>query len=174
VHTRHIAVQHFPNTSSVAFLSNVALPPAVNLRTASKTAITVKTQRPPNTLRVLVVEDEAMIAMLLAEVLRELGRTVCATEATEAGAVAAAARHQPDLMIVDDELRQGSGIAAVEQITRPGIIPHVFVTGDSLIGRLLSQGTVVIQKPFTIPELVWGIERALTVGDFRRADPQDS
>ena len=35
MHTRHIAVQHFPNTSSVAFLSSVALPPAVNLPTAS-------------------------------------------------------------------------------------------------------------------------------------------
>ena len=75
-----------------------------------------------------------MIAMLLAEVLRELGHEVCATEATEAGAVAAAARHKPDLMIVDDELRQGSGISAVEQITRSGFIPHVFVTGNSLMG----------------------------------------
>ena len=140
----------------------------------AETAMTARTQRSPNALRVLVVEDEAMIAMLLAEVLTELGHTVCATEATEAGAVAAAARHQPDLMLVDDELRVGSGIAAVEQITRSGIIPHVFVTGDSLLGRSLSPGTVVIQKPFTIPELVWGIKRALTVGEMRRADPQDS
>jgi CheY-like chemotaxis protein len=140
----------------------------------AKTALTVKTQRPPNALRVLIVEDEAMIAMLLAEVLRELGHTVCATEATEAGAVAAAARHQPDLMIVDDELRRGSGIAAVEQISRSGFIPHVFVTGDSLIGLSLSPGTVVIQKPFTIPELAWGIKRALAVGETRQAGPQDS
>jgi two-component system, response regulator PdtaR len=140
----------------------------------AKTAMTARTQRSPNALRVLVVEDEAMIAMLLVEVLTDLGHTVCATEATEAGAVAAAARHQPDLMLVDDELRVGSGIAAVEQITRSGIIPHVFVTGDSLLGRSLSPGTVVIQKPFTIPELVWGIKRALTVGEMRRADPQDS
>jgi two-component system, response regulator PdtaR len=142
--------------------------------TQAETAMTARTQRSPNALRVLVVEDEAMIAMLLVEVLTELGHTVCATEATEAGAVAAAARHQPDLMLVDDELRQGSGIAAVEQITRSGIIPHVFVSGDSLLGRSLSPGTVVIQKPFTIPELVWGIKRALTVGEMRRADPQDS
>ena len=75
-----------------------------------------------------------MIAMMLAEVLRELGHEVCATEATEAGAVAAAARHKPDLMIVDDQLRRGSGISAVEQITRSGFIPHVFVSGEPLDG----------------------------------------
>jgi two-component system, response regulator PdtaR len=98
----------------------------------AKTTMTAKTQRPPNALRVLIVEDEAMIAMLLAEVLTGLGHEVYATEATEAGAVAAAARHQPELMIVDDELRRGNGIAAVEQITRSGFIPHVFVTGKSL------------------------------------------
>ena len=82
--------------------------------------------------RVLIVEDEAMIAMMLAEVLRELGHEICATEATEAGAVAAAARHHPDLMIVDECLRQGSGISAVEEIIRFGFIPHVFVTGVPL------------------------------------------
>jgi two-component system, response regulator PdtaR len=140
----------------------------------AKTTMTAKTQRPPNALRVLIVEDEAMIAMLLAEVLTGLGHEVYATEATEAGAVAAAARHQPELMIVDDELRRGNGIAAVEQITRSGFIPHVFVTGKSLRDRSLNPSVVVIQKPFTIPELVWGIKRALAVTDFRPADPQAS
>jgi CheY-like chemotaxis protein len=101
-----------------------------------------------------------------------LGHEVCATEATEAGAVAAAARHKPDLMIMDDELRQGSGISAVEQITRSGFIPHVFVTGKSLTDQSLSPSAVVIQKPFTIPELAWGIKRALAVTDIRPANPQ--
>jgi two-component system, response regulator PdtaR len=137
-----------------------------------KTAKAAETQGTMKALRVLVVEDEAMIAMLLAEVLRELGHEVCATEATEAGAVAAAARHKPDLMIVDDELRKGSGIAAVEQITRSGLIPHVFVSGKSLTDRSLSPSAVLIQKPFTIPELVWGIKRALAVTDIRPANPQ--
>jgi CheY-like chemotaxis protein len=137
-----------------------------------KTAKAAETQGTMKALRVLVVEDEAVIAMLLAEVLRELGHEVCATETTEAGAVAAAARHKPDLMIVDDELRRGSGIAAVEQITRSGFIPHVFVTGQSLTDRSLSPSAVLIQKPFTIPELVWGIKRALAVTDIRPANPQ--
>ena len=99
-----------------------------------ETANTTEAQRTVKALRVLIVEDEAMIAMLLAEVLRELGHEVCATEATEAGAIAAAVRYKPDLMIVDNELRKGSGISAVEQIIRSGFIPHLFVTGKSTEG----------------------------------------
>jgi len=41
-------------------------------------------------LRVLVVEDNAIIGMLLAEVLAGMGHDVCAIEATEADAVTAA------------------------------------------------------------------------------------
>jgi CheY-like chemotaxis protein len=52
-------------------------------------------------LRILVVEDDAMIAMLLADMFAAMGHDVCAIERTEAGAVAAATLCKPDLMIVD-------------------------------------------------------------------------
>src|ERR1700719_4544619 len=55
-------------------------------------------------LRVLVIEDDALIAMLLSELLAGMGHDVCATAATEADAVTAATRHRPDLMIVDARL----------------------------------------------------------------------
>ena len=66
-------------------------------------------------LRVLVVEDNAIIGMLLAEVLAGMGHDVCAIEATEADAVTAAARCRPDLMIVDVQLGDGSGAFAIEK-----------------------------------------------------------
>jgi DNA-binding response OmpR family regulator len=55
-------------------------------------------------LRVLVIEDDALIAMLLAELLAAMGHEVCATAYSEAEAVIAAARYDPDLMIVDATL----------------------------------------------------------------------
>jgi DNA-binding response OmpR family regulator len=130
------------------------------------------TVRAGGTLRVLIVEDEAMIAMLLAEVLREMGHEVCATAATEAVAVAAAVRYKPDLMIVDEWLRQGSGISAVAEINRSGYIPHVFVTGDPAIGRSLSPGTIAIQKPFTIADLMKAIQSAVAGADGGGFQPQ--
>jgi len=112
-------------------------------------------------LRVLVVEDEILIGMLLADTLGAMGYDVCAIEATETGAVAAAARCKPDLMIVDARLRHGSGVSAVEEILRTGWVPHVFVSGESLSVHALTPGSVVIQKPFRGIDLDRAIQRAL-------------
>ena len=112
-------------------------------------------------LRILVVEDDAMIGMLLAEMLVEMGYEVCAIEASEDDAVAAAARCNPDLLIVDAWLGDGSGVAAVEKIAGAGTIPHLFVSGDIARVRALSPGAVVVQKPFREADLAWAIQRAL-------------
>jgi CheY-like chemotaxis protein len=60
-------------------------------------------------LRVLVVEDDAIIAELFEELLGLMGHQVCASAATEAEAIDAAARCNPDLIIVDERLGKGSG-----------------------------------------------------------------
>jgi DNA-binding NtrC family response regulator len=112
-------------------------------------------------LRILVVDDDAIIAMLLADIFAGMGHDVCAIEATEAGAVAAAVRCRPDLMIVDARLGDGSGVAAVEEILRTGFVPHVFVSGDISTVRALKPGAVTIQKPFVESDLVWAIKRVL-------------
>jgi two-component system, response regulator PdtaR len=112
-------------------------------------------------LRVLVVEDDAIIGMLLAEMLEEMGHDICAIEATEAGAVAAAVRFRPNLMIVDMRLGDGSGVAAVEEILRTGPVPHLFVSGDTSSVRALRPGAVVIQKPFRESDLARAIRRTL-------------
>jgi two-component system, response regulator PdtaR len=105
-------------------------------------------------LRILVVEDDALIGILLGDMLEMLGHEVCAIEATEAGAVRAAAQCAPDVMIVDAQLREGSGIVAVDQILAKGFVPHVFVTGDKRGVSALRPGAVVISKPFTEAMLV--------------------
>jgi DNA-binding response OmpR family regulator len=112
-------------------------------------------------LRILVVEDDAMIGMLLAEMLLEMGHDVCAVEATEAGAVTAAARFIPDLMIVDVRLGDGSGVSAVEEIQRTGFVPHIFASADTSSVRALRPDAVAIQKPFRESDLVRAIHRAL-------------
>ena len=111
-------------------------------------------------LNILVVEDNALIGMLLSEMLAGLGHTVCAVERGEAGAVAAAARFQPDLMIVDAHLSDGSGISAVETILRSRFVPHVFVTGDRLGTLRHRPEDVVLEKPFHERDLVQAIARA--------------
>ena len=125
---------------------------------------TPRSRAPPAALRILLVEDEAVIAALLAEVLAGLGHEVCAIEATEINAVAAADRYRPGLMIVDARLGDGSGVSAVEEILRARFVPHVFISGDVAKVHALRPEAVVLQKPFHEPELVRAIQRALEAG----------
>jgi len=112
-------------------------------------------------LRILLVEDEVMIGVLLAEVLEDMGHDVCGVEATEAEAIAAAARCNPDLMIVDVWLADGNGVSAVAKILRDGPMPHFFVSADVALARTLKPDAEVMQKPFRERDLVQAIDRAI-------------
>ena len=113
-------------------------------------------------LRVLIIEDNALISMMLSEMLARMGHHVCANAASEVQAVTAATRYRPDVMIVDVVLGQGgSGISAVEEIIRAGPVAHVFVTGDPGTIQARRPGAVVVRKPFREAELVSAIEIAL-------------
>jgi CheY-like chemotaxis protein len=116
---------------------------------------------PMRALRILVVEDEAVIATLLAEVLVGMGHDVYAIAASEADAVAAAVRCRPDLMIVDARLGEGCGVSAVEQILRSGFVAHLFVSGDAARVRAPRPDAVVLQKPFLVSDLAVAMEHAL-------------
>ncbi len=92
-----------------------------------------------------------------------MGYDVCAIVSTETDAIASAALHKPDVMIVDAHLGTGSGIVAVETILRDGFIPHVFATGDppSILAHVPS--AIVIQKPFRETDISLAIHQALKV-----------
>ena len=113
-------------------------------------------------LRILVVEDDFMIGTLLAETLVSMGHCVCAISATETDAVAAAVYHRPDFMIVDVQLREGSGISAMRTILRERAIPHLFVSGAAIQPGTMN--SLVLRKPFREPELAAAVDRASSAG----------
>jgi two-component system, response regulator PdtaR len=102
-----------------------------------------------------------LTALRVLVMLAGMGHKVCGIEATEADAVSAAARHRPDLMIVDVQLGDGSGVDAVAEIHRSGPIPHVFVSGNIANVKALQPGAVIIQKPYRESDLARVIQRAL-------------
>jgi DNA-binding response OmpR family regulator len=112
-------------------------------------------------LNVLVVEDDAMIGILLAEMLGDMGYAVCAIAATEDDAVSDAARCKPGLMIVDEQLREGSGSSAVARILLGGPVPCVFISGAPL--RFSRTAKKVLRKPFVEGDLARAI-RAVVPG----------
>jgi DNA-binding response OmpR family regulator len=111
-------------------------------------------------LNVLVVEDDAMIGILLAEMLSDMGYTVCAVAATEDAAVADAARCKPGLMIVDEQLREGSGSSALARILLHGPVPCVFISGAPR--RFRRSAKSVLRKPFVEGDLVRAIRDVVT------------
>jgi CheY-like chemotaxis protein len=111
-------------------------------------------------LNVLVVEDDAMIGILLAEMLGDMGYKVCAIAATEDDAVADASRCKPDLMIVDEHLREGSGSSAVARILLDGQVPCVFISGAPL--RFSRAAKSVLRKPFVEGDLIRAIRDVVT------------
>ena len=114
-------------------------------------------QRP---LTILVAEDDALIAELLSEMLGAMGHMVCAIEATEAGAVEAARRHEPDLMIMDLQLGRGSGVDAIDQVNKTRAIASILVSGDIARARALRPEAILLEKPYTQKTLASAILRA--------------
>ena len=113
--------------------------------------------------RVLMMEDDPLIGMLVAELLEEMGYDVCAIAATAADAVTAAAQYRPDLMIVDARIDDGSGVSAVDKILRTGFVPHLFISGNISNIRALRPDAVVLEKPFRELELTRAIQRAIDI-----------
>ncbi len=111
--------------------------------------------------RVLIVEDDAMTRLLLADVLAEAGHVVCAVAATESEAVAAERRARPDLVIIDANLGRGSGAAAMRQILRSGFVAHVYISGESLSVAPLHPAAATLRKPFDADALNRAIAHAV-------------
>lgn len=114
-------------------------------------------------LRIVIVEDDVLIAMDLADLLIGMGHDVPAVARTEAEALAAAAQFEPDLMIVDGSLEDGSGVSAMRAILAERFVPHFYVTGDPLQIQGLESDAIVVAKPFNLRDLSNGITRARQV-----------
>ena len=114
-------------------------------------------------LTILVAEDDALQALMLGDILEEMGHKVCAVTSTVSGALAAIASYQPTLLIVDAWLKDGSGLTLIDKVSEKGHVPHLFATGDVAKIKLARPNSVVIQKPYQVFELEAAIERAIAV-----------
>ena len=117
-------------------------------------------------LKVLVVEDEALIRMDLAEMLTEEGYVVAGEAGDGEQAVKLARRLHPDLVIMDIKMPKVDGIAAAASIVEERIAPVVMLTAFSqrdLIEQARDAGAMAyLVKPFARHELVPAIELAVS------------
>jgi signal transduction histidine kinase len=116
--------------------------------------------------RILVVEDDGVLALNLADTLDELGYTVAGTATRGEEAIDLARRLHPQLILMDVGLAgQIDGIAAAEAIRDEHDVPVVFLTShadeDTLQRATHADPSAYLVKPFKAPDLRCVIEIAL-------------
>ena len=122
---------------------------------------------------ILIVEDEAIVALDLKLQLQDLGYQVVGVAASATEAVAAVRQHRPSLVLMDVRLQgQGDGIEAAEQIQREQPTPLIFLTSHSDAETVQRAARTApygyLTKPYQLKELRAGIEVALTKAQLER------
>ncbi len=116
--------------------------------------------------RVLIAEDEALIRLDLAEMLREEGYEVVGQAGDGQEAVDLAESLTPDLVIMDVKMPRRDGIDAASEIAAKRIAPIVILTAFSqreLVERARDAGAMAyLVKPFSISDLIPAIELAVS------------
>lgn len=110
-------------------------------------------------LKVLVVEDEAIIAMMLEDMLTDLGHEVAATAGRLDRAMKLVAAQPFDLAIVDINLN-GEETYPLAAILMDLGVPFIFSTGYSANGLKEEwRAMPLLQKPFEVQSLANAISR---------------
>jgi CheY-like chemotaxis protein len=112
-------------------------------------------------LRVAVVEDETLVAMLLEDMLIDLGCHVLWTAHRVDSALDQMAQAVPDLGVLDVNIA-GDEVYPVAQALAERNIPFVFTTGYGTRGLLAPwRDRPIVQKPFQMEHLSVGLLSAL-------------
>ena len=115
---------------------------------------------------VMIIEDEAIIALHIRSIVEGLGHSVTGVARTRTEAVALAERNPPELVLADISLADGSsGIDAVKDILNEMSVPVIFITAfpERLLTGERPEPTYLITKPFEPETVIATIGQALLV-----------
>ena len=115
--------------------------------------------------RVMIIEDEAIIAVDLEGIVSEMGHQVTGVARTEQGALDLAKREKPDLILSDIQLADNSsGIDAVNRIVAGDAdIPVIFITAfpERLLTGEGPEPAFLISKPYTEDQVRSAVSQAM-------------
>jgi two-component SAPR family response regulator len=117
--------------------------------------------------RILVVEDEALIAVMVEDMLMELGSDVVGPAGTIEAALELARQERIDAAILDVNVR-GERIDPVAEALIARGVPVLFATGYGEVRLASGTPTTVIDKPYTQEKLARGLAAAMGVTTAQR------
>lgn len=110
--------------------------------------------------RILVVEDEAIVADMLENILTDAGAVVVGPAGTVAAALRLATGEPLDAAVLDVNLR-GERIDPVADVLRSRAIPLVFATGYGEGSASAPADAIIISKPYTDERLLRALDACL-------------
>ena len=114
---------------------------------------------------VLVIEDEAIIAMDIQSIVADMGHRVTGVARTRDGALELGRADRPDLILADIQLADdSSGIDAVNDLLEEfGLIPVIFITAfpERLLTGEKPEPAFLISKPYTEEQVRSGVSQAM-------------
>ncbi len=115
--------------------------------------------------KVMIIEDEAIIAMDISAIVEGLGHNITGIARTRDEAVRLAARIRPDLILADIQLADNSsGVDAVNDILAKFLhIPVVFITAfpERLLTGERPEPAFIINKPYTEEQVRSAVSQAM-------------
>lgn len=118
-------------------------------------------------LKILIVEDEPMIAESLAEMLELMDHTVLSVAESGEEAVMQLMKHEPDLMLLDIQLKgKMDGVELARLIRQKYHLPFIFTTAyadEETLNRAKAEGPYgYIVKPYGVKDIMAAIEVAMS------------
>jgi len=125
--------------------------------------------------KVMIIEDESIIAMDLESLVGEMGHRVTGIARTHTEAVGLAAKEMPDLILADIQLADNSsGIEAVNEVMQDlGKCPVIFITAfpERLLSGARKEPAFLIAKPYTQGQVRSAVSQAMF---FSSTEPMDA
>lgn len=123
--------------------------------------------------KVLIVEDDLMIADMIEDMLIENFYNVCGIARTVDEAVYLARHKKPDLMILDLRLANGGlGTEVVAQLDSIEFLGVLYATGNrSQIMLSAADGHACLEKPFSKADLMQSLEIVADIIAHRALQP---
>jgi CheY-like chemotaxis protein len=121
--------------------------------------------------KVMIIEDETIIAMDLESLVADMGHLVTGVARTHTEAVDLARREMPDLILADIQLADNSsGIEAVNEVMRDlGKCPVIFITAfpERLLSGERKEPAFLIAKPYTQEQVRSAVSQAMFFSSTR-------
>ncbi|MBB3957174.1 hypothetical protein [Novosphingobium sediminicola] len=108
----------------------------------------------------LIIDDNMIFSHSVQKRLEGIGFRSFDKTWTEAQALTAADRRNPDLIVIGDDVEEGSALRAAQAITEKVPVPVLMVTADPIRAKLAIEDQGTVKGPFLLNQIEEAVKQA--------------